>query len=79
MLPRCDGVAAGVAVGVGVGVGVGGLGVGVGGLGVGVGVGAGGIPLNSNAPTSGTPKRLYLRWSRGGAAGPPRLIAGLPG
>ena len=70
MLPRCDGVAAGVAVGVGVGVGVGG---------VGVGVGVGGIPLNSNAPTSGTPKRLYPRWSWGGAAGSPRLIAGLPG
>ena len=35
MLPRCDGVAAGVAVGEGVG----------------VGVGVGGIPLNSNAPS----------------------------
>jgi hypothetical protein len=48
-------------------------------VGVGMGVGVGGIPLNSNAPTSGTPKRLYPRWSRGGAAGSPRLIAGLPG
>ena len=54
MLPSRDaGVADGVGLGVAEGV--------ADGLGLGVGEGVGRIPLNSNAPTSGMPERLYPR------------------